>query len=765
MTNLLRRYRIGTRLTFAFTLLLLFFIGFGALSLSKMATMKDQLDNIVLDRYVKTMHINRMIELSSRTAIQVRDIVFERDDAQKQALIRELQELRATYDEHRATIEGMPNSQEGLAVLADIQQLRASIAPVNNEVVRLTVEGHNDEAVALLNSGISGMRAWRTKLNESGERQIEQARSAHAQATQAYESALVQLGVIGAIVLLICVLLAWQVTLSLIRPITRATQIARSIAQGRLDNQVDGAGDDELTELSKSMKDMQAELQSFAEAQGEIARRHDAGEIAHRIPADSFPGAYGHMAAQINDLVASHIDMVHEVSGFAAEYARGDLSRDFPELPGQKAETTRALAAVKASTQSVTAEIKTLVDAAVAGDFSQRGDADRFEFVYRDMILSLNELMASADSGLNEIGNLLLAVAEGELNQRADESLPGHFGRLAADANLTVEKLSEIVGQIRQGSDAISSAASQIAAGNDDLSRRTEQQAASLEETASSMEELTSTVRQNADNARQANQLAIGAAEVAEVGGEVVGRVVETMTGINESSRKIVEIISVIDGIAFQTNILALNAAVEAARAGEQGRGFAVVASEVRSLAQRSAAAAKEIKTLIDDSVEQVENGSALVGQAGKTMGEIVTSVKRVTDIIADISAASQEQSTGIEQVNQVITHMDEGTQQNAALVEEATAAARSLEQQSEQLVQTVAAFRLEAGTTTASTGVASAAPANTAKASLPVADFSVKAANAATGKATSKPTTGTRRQSQRTASATAVNDQHWQEF
>src|SRR5690606_17437878 len=259
------------------------------------------------------------------------------------------------------------------------------------------------------------------------------------------------------------------------------------------------------------------------------------------------------------------------------------------------------------------------------------------------------------------------------------------------------EKLSEIVGQIRQGSDAISSAASEIAAGNDDLSRRTEQQAASLEETASSMEELTSTVRQNADNARQANQLAIGAAEVAEVGGEVVGRVVTTMTGINESSRKIVDIISVIDGIAFQTNILALNAAVEAARAGEQGRGFAVVASEVRSLAQRSAAAAKEIKTLIDDSVEQVENGSALVGQAGKTMGEIVTSVKRVTDIIADISAASQEQSTGIEQVNQVITHMDEGTQQNAALVEEATAAARSLEQQSQHLVQTVAIFRMEA--------------------------------------------------------------------
>jgi len=253
-----------------------------------------------------------------------------------------------------------------------------------------------------------------------------------------------------------------------------------------------------------------------------------------------------------------------------------------------------------------------------------------------------------------------------------------------------------VVGQIRVGSDAISTAAGEIASGNNDLSQRTEQQAASLEETASSMEELTSTVRQNADNARQANQLAIGAVDVASQGGAVVGKVVDTMTAIQDSSRKIVDIIGVIDGIAFQTNILALNAAVEAARAGEQGRGFAVVAAEVRSLAQRSAGAAKEIKQLITDSVIKVEQGNALADQAGKTMGEIVTSVKRVTDIIADISAASQEQSAGIEQVNQAITQMDESTQQNAALVEEATAAARSMEQQSEHLVQTVAVFRLE---------------------------------------------------------------------
>ncbi|OLK01661.1 methyl-accepting chemotaxis protein, partial [Xanthomonas oryzae] len=256
-------------------------------------------------------------------------------------------------------------------------------------------------------------------------------------------------------------------------------------------------------------------------------------------------------------------------------------------------------------------------------------------------------------------------------------------------------QLAEIVNGIKQSAVSIKGAASEIASGNQDLSQRTEQQAASLEETAASMEELTSTVKQNAENARQANQLAIGAASVASQGGEIVGKVVQTMSGIEASSKKIADIISVIDGIAFQTNILALNAAVEAARAGEQGRGFAVVASEVRTLAQRSSGAAKEIKELIDDSVQRVTDGSVLVHSAGTTMGEIVASVQRVTDIMGEISAASQEQSAGIEQVNQTVTQMDETTQQNAALVEEATAAARAMEEQAQQLTEAVALFRL----------------------------------------------------------------------
>ncbi|WP_454727269.1 MULTISPECIES: methyl-accepting chemotaxis protein [Cupriavidus] len=289
-------------------------------------------------------------------------------------------------------------------------------------------------------------------------------------------------------------------------------------------------------------------------------------------------------------------------------------------------------------------------------------------------------------------------IAGGDLTSRIVNVSRNEIGRMMQALAAMQDSLSNIVAQVRGGTDSIAAATGQIASGNLNLSQRTEEQASSLEQTAASMEELTTVVRQNADNARQAGHLAGDASQIALKGGEVVGRVVDTMNEINGSSRKVVEIIGVIEGIAFQTNILALNAAVEAARAGEQGRGFAVVAGEVRSLAQRSAAAAKEIEALISESGQRVESGTRLVAEAGQTMGEIVSAVKRVTDIMNEIGAATQEQTSGIEQVNQAVSQMDEATQQNAALVEEAAAAAGALEEQAQKLNGVVSVFRLAAG-------------------------------------------------------------------
>jgi methyl-accepting chemotaxis protein len=323
-------------------------------------------------------------------------------------------------------------------------------------------------------------------------------------------------------------------------------------------------------------------------------------------------------------------------------------------------------------------------------------------------------LTRSITRPLQQAVGIARTVAGGDLSQQVRVHGRDETGQLMLALQEMTASLVGIVNDVRRGTDSIAVSSREIAAGNLDLSSRTEQQASSLEETASAMEELTATVKQNADNARQANQLALTASGVASEGGQVVSQVVETMGAIDASSRKIVDIISVIDGIAFQTNILALNAAVEAARAGEQGRGFAVVAAEVRSLAQRSAAAAREIKGLIGDSVEKVETGGRLVRQAGATIREVVASVQRVTDIMAELSAASNEQSAGIEKVTLAISQMDQVTQQNAALVEEAAAAAGSMQEQAATLAGVVGAFRLDAPDQQAAAAIPAPAPAAT---------------------------------------------------
>ncbi|NVK24905.1 MAG: PAS domain-containing protein [Gammaproteobacteria bacterium] len=345
---------------------------------------------------------------------------------------------------------------------------------------------------------------------------------------------------------------------------------------------------------------------------------------------------------------------------------------------------------------SIEREVEALIEAAGNGDLTARVTEDDKEGFFKQLSAGLNQIVSIAEGVITDTVNILDALAHGDLTKRIEKDYGGTFDKLKRDANATADKLTEVIGRIEEAANTVATGAEEIAQGNTDLSQRTEEQASSLEETASSMEEMTSTVRQNADNASMANDMAQEAVSKASSGGEIVSKAVSSMAEINESSKKISDIIGVIDEIAFQTNLLALNAAVEAARAGEQGRGFAVVAGEVRNLAQRSAAAAKEIKDLIRDSVTKVEDGTSLVNQSGEMLNEIVESVRKVNQTIADISVASEEQSSGIEQVNKAVAQMDEMTQQNAALVEEASAAGESMSEQARAMKQLLSFFQLD---------------------------------------------------------------------
>ncbi|WP_374502192.1 methyl-accepting chemotaxis protein [Pseudoxanthomonas sp.] len=689
-----KHLKIGKRLAIGFAVLVLLIVVTGAFSAQRMGVAQDVVVEITNKEVPAIRDLGRLATMLAEYRVSERGLVASYQDPEKVAeYTGEMVAGGKAFDALLKTYGTSISDKQEQELYQ--QMLAKSALYFDNSRLLMESVKVGDLTPA---SGAGDLRqAVADTVAKMLDNRMKELDSAVAAQQAGYSTNIKAIGLLVVVAMLLAIAAAALITRSIVRPMADVMGVADAVARGQLDRQIVIDDRSELGDLLGSMQRMQTQVKAVIAAQGEMAARHDEGRISYRMDDTAFPGEYGRMVRDTNALVASHIAVKLRLVEVMQRYAIGDLSIDMDRLPGEKAQLTQAMDATKANLSAINAEIKRLAAAAASGDFSQRGDIDKYQYDFRDMIGGLNQLMETTDGNLAELSTLLQAIARGDLTARMEGDFHGVFATMRDDANATVSQLTDIVGGIQMAALSINTAAGEIASGNSDLSRRTEQQAANLEETAASMEELTSTVRQNAESARQANQLAIGAAGVASQGGEVVGKVVTTMTDIEQSSKKIAEIISVIDGIAFQTNILALNAAVEAARAGEQGRGFAVVASEVRTLAQRSANAAKEIKDLIENSVSKVADGSALVHQAGATMGEIVASVQRVTDIMAEISAASQEQSAGIEQVNQTITQMDEATQQNAALVEEATAAARSMEEQAQALSESVAVFKLQA--------------------------------------------------------------------
>ncbi|WP_448120963.1 methyl-accepting chemotaxis protein [Xanthomonas arboricola] len=701
-----RNLKVGAKLSTGFGLILLLLLASSALAIYQTARIGESAAAMEANNE-KLKVLNAFNQVNDQNQRNLRDLILS-DLAGRTAVLTRIQQTRQLSTEVRSRLDAMQFSPEGQQAMQAISDAQALARKSNDHVIALASAGDDAAAAALLYGTAKPLLAARDQTISAAialqaRRNAENAATIKSAITAA-RSLLISFSLIA---LTAGGALAWLITRSLVVPLRKALDVSRSIANGRFDAHVGSTGTDETGSLLASMDAMAQRLRAFSAEQLEMARRHELGNLDHRLDTAQFPGDFGRMAAGTNALVGNSIALTEQIIEVVGQYATGDLSQDLAMLPGQKARYTEAVATTKKNLSGINAQIQRLASAAAEGDFSQRGDTQAFDHDFRRMVEHLNSMMQVSDHNLKQLSALLKAIAGGDLTVRMEGHFQGVFADMRDDANATVSQLTTIIGSIQQAATSINTAATEIASGNSDLSVRTEQQAANLEETAASMEELTSTVRQNAEHAQLANRLAIGTGDIASEGGKVVQDVVGTMREIDAASKRIADIITVIDGIAFQTNILALNAAVEAARAGEQGRGFAVVATEVRSLAQRAAAAAKEIKELIEDSVAKVETGSTLVDKAGATMAEILGSVRRVTDIMADISSASSEQTAGIEQVSQTIVQLDETTQQNAALVEEATAAARSMEEQSITLTHAVARFRLSAerGASTPSAG------------------------------------------------------------
>jgi len=744
-----QQMKMSTRLYLSFGLMIVFMIIIGLFAMFQMQTLSElttKLYNhpLTVSNAVRDVNIN-IVKMHR----SMKDVVLAPDDAALEIAVQAVNTYeKKIYDSFDIIFERFLGDKQDVQTL---RQLFVDWKPIRDEIIVFMRQNKREEAAAItkdkeIQHVAQLEQAMKTLTDFANNKAGEFLNNAHAQKRQLYW----WLSAVIFIVMLIGGVIAWLMSRTITHSLSFAIHIANQIATCHFDNQIKFSDQTEIGQLLQALDSMQAQLrehideldkmqtqlrerleenQRMTDEALRINRALDSVYTSVLIVDNHYKIIYLNEAARslfqkeqekirtdlpqfkAENLLGSDIDifysnpvqqrqLLNQLTNTHLETRNiGGLTIDATITPviNNKSERLGTVFEFKNRTLEVATEqeINAVIHAASLGNFKEYLSLENKTSFFKTFSESLNQIMAFNQRMIEDTMRMFAALAQGDLTQQIENDYAGAFEQLKNDANATVKRLTEIMTEVAQQTEVVNNAADEISQANESLSQRTEQQAASLEETASSMEQMTSTVQQNADNVKQANQLALHAKNCADKGGEVVGTTIHAMKDINTSSKKITDIIGVINEIAFQTNLLALNAAVEAARAGEQGRGFAVVASEVRNLAQRSATAAKEIKGLIEDSVTKVEEGMGLANQSGKTLVEIVDSVTKVSDLIADISAAGQEQSTGIHQINKAVAQMDEMVQQNATLVQETATASGVLKEQAQNLKEQLAFFKL----------------------------------------------------------------------
>ncbi|KUJ74823.1 hypothetical protein AVO42_05405 [Thiomicrospira sp. XS5] len=610
--------------------------------------------------------------------------------AENASRLENAQQVADRYAKYQAS---MQDYQDVLAKSAEFQSNFDAWKQQSDKLIAAIGQASPSEIQAMRQEDEQKFSALRDNLDKAGEAALTKSVEIREQLAQQLEQFQNIAMVILGLILIGALWLGYSIPRNIARQLHQSIDTANAIADGNLSTQIDIKTDDESGQMLNAMKHLQGTLQSLLQEMDHMSQQHDAGDIDVNVNEAQFQGDFQKMAAGVNKMVDGHIQVKKKAMAVFESFGKGDFNADIEKLPGKKAFINEAIEAVRHNLKAITADTNMLIQAVADGNLDKRANADQLQGDWKQMIQGINQILDGIVQPVNEAISVLKEIEQGNLTQTVTGEYKGHLDDFKQTVNNTVIKLADVINQTAQASQVVSQGSQEVAQGAMDLSQRVQEQAAAIEETSSTMEEMTSSVRNNAQHAQEASDVAHTVQGQSNTGSTVMKQTIEAMNAIQESSHKISDIVTLIDGIAFQTNLLALNAAVEAARAGEHGRGFAVVAGEVRSLAQKSADAAKEITGLITESVARIDQGTQLASESGEVLSGITQSIDEVAQMIEQISQASNQQMEGIDQVHKAISQIDEVTQQNAALVEETAAAADSMNEQADGLDRNMAFF------------------------------------------------------------------------